>query len=47
VSAVGSVTAARHGARIIVADANVETRDYVVRLFGEGWRVEPPAGVAP
>jgi DNA-binding response OmpR family regulator/signal transduction histidine kinase len=40
VSAVGSVTAARHGARIVVADANVETRDYIVRLFGEGWRVE-------
>ena len=39
-SAVGSVTAARHGARIVVADANVETREYVVRLFGEGWRVE-------
>jgi signal transduction histidine kinase len=37
---VGSVTAMNHGAHIIVADANVETRDYVVRLFGEGWRVE-------
>jgi signal transduction histidine kinase/DNA-binding response OmpR family regulator len=28
------------GPRIVVADANVETRDYVARLFGEAWRVE-------
>jgi signal transduction histidine kinase/DNA-binding response OmpR family regulator len=34
------VTAGNHGAHLVVADANVETRDYVVRLFGEGWRVE-------
>ena len=32
--------AGNHGAHIVVADANVETRDYVVRLFGEGWRIE-------
>jgi CheY-like chemotaxis protein len=38
--AVGPVTAGNHGAHIVVADANVETCDYVVRLFGEGWRVE-------
>ena len=38
--AVGPVTGGNHGAHIVVADANVETRDHVVRLFGEGWRVE-------
>ena len=32
--------AGNHGAHIVVADANVETRDYVARLFGEGWRIE-------
>jgi signal transduction histidine kinase/DNA-binding response OmpR family regulator len=32
-----------HGAHIVVADANVETLDYVARLFGEGWRIEPVA----
>jgi len=39
-SAVGPVTAGNHGAHIVVADANVETCDYIVRLFGPGWRVE-------
>jgi two-component system cell cycle sensor histidine kinase/response regulator CckA len=37
------VTAGNPGGRIVVVDANIETRDYVARLFGDGWRVEAVA----
>jgi signal transduction histidine kinase/DNA-binding response OmpR family regulator len=30
----------RQGARIVLADDNADMREYVVRLLGEGWRVE-------
>ena len=42
-SAVGPVAAGNHGARIVVADDNADMREYVVRLLGEGWRVEAVA----
>ena len=35
-----SRTAGEAGSRIVVADDNADMRDYVVRLLGEGWRVE-------
>jgi DNA-binding response OmpR family regulator/nitrogen-specific signal transduction histidine kinase len=38
--AAGSATAGIAGPRIVVADDNADMRDYVVRLLGEGWRVE-------
>ena len=33
----------RPGARIVLADDNADMREYVVRLLGEGWRVEAVA----
>ncbi|HET6577021.1 MAG TPA: ATP-binding protein [Gemmatimonadales bacterium] len=33
----------RQGARIVLADDNADMREYVVRLLGEGWRVEAVA----
>jgi signal transduction histidine kinase/response regulator RpfG family c-di-GMP phosphodiesterase len=33
----------RQGTRIVLADDNADMRDYVVRLLGEGWRVEAVA----
>jgi signal transduction histidine kinase len=33
-------TAGRQGPRVVVADDNADMREYVVRLLGEGWRIE-------
>jgi signal transduction histidine kinase/DNA-binding response OmpR family regulator len=35
-----ALTTGRQGPRVIVADDNADMREYVVRLLGEGWRVE-------
>ena len=35
--------AGRRGVRIVLADDNADMRDYVLRLLGEGWRVEAVA----
>ncbi|HUR94839.1 MAG TPA: ATP-binding protein [Gemmatimonadales bacterium] len=40
VPAPAGLTTGRQGPRIVVADDNADMRDFVVRLLGEGWRVE-------
>jgi signal transduction histidine kinase/DNA-binding response OmpR family regulator len=36
-------SARRGGTRVVLADDNADMRDYVLRLLGEGWRVEAVA----
>jgi signal transduction histidine kinase len=38
-----AASAGRQGPRLVVADDNADMREYVVRLLGEGWRIEAVA----